>query len=55
MERRGSRRNQPLFDLKEMRRYWNLKDEAQVRTPWRPRCERNCGPVVRQAAECMNE
>ena len=55
MERRGSRRNQSLFDLKETRRSWNLKDEALVRTPWRPRGGRNYGPVVKETAGCMNE
>jgi hypothetical protein len=30
--RRGSRRKQLLDDLKEARRYWKLKEEAQDRT-----------------------
>jgi hypothetical protein len=33
--RRGRRRKQLLDDLKEARRYWKLKQEAQVRTLWR--------------------
>jgi hypothetical protein len=33
--RRGRRHMQLLDDLKETRRYWNLKEEAQDRTLWR--------------------
>ena len=33
--RRKRRRRQLLFDLKEERRYWNLKHEALDRTLWR--------------------
>ena len=33
--RRGRRRKQLLNDLKEARRYWKLKEEAQDCTPWR--------------------
>jgi hypothetical protein len=33
--RRGRRRKQLLDDLKEARRSWKLKDEAQDRTLWR--------------------
>jgi hypothetical protein len=33
--RRGRRRKQLLDDLKEARRYWKLKEEAQDRTLWR--------------------
>jgi hypothetical protein len=32
--RRGRRRKQLLDDLKEARRYWKLKEEAQDRTLW---------------------
>jgi uncharacterized protein YfeS len=44
--RRGRRRKQLLDDLKEARRYWKLKEEAQDRTLWRIR--RRYGPVTRQ-------
>jgi hypothetical protein len=33
--RRGRRRKQILYDLKEKRRYWKLKEEAVDRTLWR--------------------
>jgi hypothetical protein len=35
--RRGGRRKQLVYDLKEKRRYRNLKDEALDRTVWRTR------------------
>jgi hypothetical protein len=50
-ERRGRRRKQPLDDLKEKRRYWNLKEEALDGTLWRTRFVRRNGPVVRQTTE----
>jgi hypothetical protein len=34
-KRRGRRRMQLLDDLKETRRYWKLKEEAQDPTLWR--------------------
>jgi hypothetical protein len=46
--RRGMRRKQPLDDLKEARRYWKLKEEAQDRTLWKTRFGRGYGPVARQ-------
>jgi hypothetical protein len=49
MRRRGRRRKQLLDDLKEVRRYWNLKEEAQDRTPWRTQFGRCYGPDARQA------
>jgi hypothetical protein len=30
MERQGRRRKQVLDDLKETKRHWNLKEEAQI-------------------------
>jgi hypothetical protein len=33
--RRGRRRMHLLDDIKETRRYWKLKEEAQDRTLWR--------------------
>jgi hypothetical protein len=37
-----------LDDLKEARRYWKLKEEAQDRTLWRTQFGRDYGPVARQ-------
>jgi hypothetical protein len=47
--RLGRRRKQLLHDLKEARRYWKLKEEAQDRTLWRTQFGRGYGPVARQA------
>jgi len=44
--RRGRRRKQLLDDLKEMRAYRILKEEALDRTPWKTRFEGTFGPVV---------
>jgi hypothetical protein len=49
--RRGRRRKQLLDDLKDKRRYWELKEEALDRTLWRTRFGRGYGPFVRQNAE----
>jgi hypothetical protein len=49
--RRGRRRKQLLDDLKEKKRYWELKEEALDRTLWRTRFGRGYGLVVRQTAE----
>jgi hypothetical protein len=49
--RRGKRRKQLLYDLKEKKRYWKLKEEALDRTLWRTCFGRGYGPVVRQTAE----
>jgi hypothetical protein len=46
--RRRRRRKQLLDALKEARRYWNLKEEAQDRTLWRTQFGRGYGPVTRQ-------
>jgi hypothetical protein len=46
--RRGRRRMQLLDDLKEAKRYWNLKEEAQDRTLWRTQFGRGDGPLARQ-------
>jgi hypothetical protein len=46
--RRGRRRKQLLDDLKEAKRYWKLKEEAQHRTLWRTQFGRGYGPVARQ-------
>jgi hypothetical protein len=47
--RRERRRNQLLYDLKEKRRYWKLKEEALDRTLWRTSFGRGYGPLVRQS------
>jgi hypothetical protein len=46
--RRGKRHKQLLDDLKEARRYWKLKEEAQERILWRTPFGRGYGPVARQ-------
>jgi len=48
MERRGRRHKQLLGHLKEMRRYWKLKEEALGVTLWRTGFGRGYGAVVRQ-------
>jgi hypothetical protein len=49
--RRGRRRRKLLHDLKEMRAYSHLKEEALDRTMWRASFGRGFGPVVRQTAK----
>jgi hypothetical protein len=46
--RRERRCKQLLDDLKEARRYWKLKEEAQDSTLWRTQFGRGYGPVARQ-------
>jgi hypothetical protein len=46
--RRGRRHKQLLDDLKEARRYWKLKEEAQGCTLWGTQFGRGYGPVARQ-------
>jgi hypothetical protein len=52
--RRGRRRKKLLDDLKHMRGYSHLKEEALDCTMWRDRFGRGFGPVVRQNTEWMN-
>ena len=49
--RRGRRRRKLLDDLKEIRGYFHLKEEALDRTMWRARFGRGLGPVVRQTTK----
>jgi hypothetical protein len=49
--RRGRRSKSLLDDLKDRRRYSDLKEEALDRTMWRNRFGGGCGPVVRQNTE----
>ena len=51
MGRREGGRKKLLDDLEETRGYWKLIEEAVVLTPWRNRCVRCYGPVVRQTTE----
>jgi hypothetical protein len=44
--RQGRRRKKLLDDLKDRRRYCELKEEAVGRTMWRNRFARGFGPVV---------
>jgi hypothetical protein len=46
--RRRIRRKEELGDLKEMRGYSELKDEALYDSLWRTRFGRGYGPVVRR-------
>ena len=46
-EKRGRRRKQLLYDLRQTRRYWKLKEEAPDRTVWRKSFRRRYGSVVR--------
>ena len=49
--RQGIRRRKLLDDIKEMRGYTHLKEEAMDRTMWRARFGRGFGPVVRQTTK----
>jgi hypothetical protein len=49
--RRGRRRKKLLDDLKDMRGYSHLKEEALDSTMWRNRFGRGFEPVVRQNTE----
>ena len=49
--RRGRRREKLMDDLKDMREYSHLKEEALDRTIWRNRFGRDFEPVVRQNTE----
>jgi hypothetical protein len=48
---RGIRRRELLDDIKEMRRYSHVKEEALDRTIWIARVGRGFGPVMRQTAK----
>ena len=52
---KGRKRKQLLDDREETRRDWTLKEEALDHTLWRIRFGRNYGPVIRQAAQRINE
>jgi len=49
--RRGRRSRTLLDDLREMREYSHLKEEALDRTVWRAGFRRGFEPVVRQTAK----
>jgi hypothetical protein len=49
--RQGRRCRKLLDDLKEMRGYSHLKEEALNRAMWRTRVGRDFGPVVRQTTK----
>jgi hypothetical protein len=51
MGKQGRRRKQLLDDLKEMRGYCKLKQEALDQAQWRICFGRRYGPVVRQTTE----
>ena len=48
---RGRRRRKLLDDLKEMRGYSHLKEEAPDRTVWTARFLRGFGPILRQTTK----
>ena len=54
MGRRRRRRKQLMDDLKEMKSYWKLKEEAVDRILCRTGFGRDCGPVVRETRELIN-
>jgi len=47
----GGRCKQLLDNLKEMKEYWKLKEEALNHTLWRTRFGRGYGIVIRQTTE----
>ena len=49
--RRGRKRRKLLDDLKEMRGYSQLKEEALDHSVWTARFGRGFGPVVRQTTK----
>jgi hypothetical protein len=55
MRRRERCCKQLLDDLKEMRRYWKLKEEALYPTLWRTRFGRGYGPIVKQCNDDDSE
>jgi hypothetical protein len=55
MRRWGRTRKQLLNNLKDKRRYGNLKYEAPDRTLWRTRFGRGCDLSLRQTTEWLNK
>jgi len=51
MRRRRRKHKQPLDDLKEKKRYWNLKEEALDHTLWRTHFGSGYGRVARQTMQ----
>jgi len=49
----GRRRKQLLDGIKETGGNCKLKEKAIDRTLWRTRSGGDCGPVVRETAECV--
>jgi len=49
--RRGRRHKQLLDDLREKRKYWNLKEEALNCASWKTRFGRGYRPVARETAK----
>jgi hypothetical protein len=50
-ERRRRRSQQPLYDVKETRGYWKLKEEVLDCPGWRNGFGKSYGPVVRRTTE----
>jgi hypothetical protein len=53
--RHGRRYKQVLDDLKEMRGYCRLKEEALDHRVWRTNCGRIYGPIIRQTMVRVNK
>jgi hypothetical protein len=53
-ERRGRRLQQPRDDIKEKRRYWNLKVESQDRTVWKTRFGRDWSMLLERLLLAVN-
>ena len=53
--RKGRRRKQLLYDFKETRGYWKLKEETLDRTLWRTHCGRSYAPVAKHTTQWMNK
>ena len=48
MGRQGRTFQQQMVDLKEKRRYWNLKEEALEHTAWQTHFARGYGHVAKE-------
>ena len=52
--RQGRRRKELLYDLKEKRGYWKLKEVTLHHTLWGTRFGKDYGPVIRQTTKRTN-
>jgi len=49
----GTRRKELLYELKEKKRHWTLKEETIDRTVWKACFERSYGPVAKQTTQSI--